>query len=612
MRKNYIYLFFLFLFTTILFAQKVTITPTSVNGSNVSAGPINLASVPYSTISLGVKVEIPAGAAVGDQGTIKVYYMNSVALGANVANGGDGGTLYFGGGKTATKSFTINLNWADFQTSGGFVYAEYKNSNSASAVAYKSPYLSVVKNATMTTGTNLNPPADAPNPTKIPNTLCCDQIVRVGEKPAIITGSTYLNPYQGEPYGITYTWIGAGLSGGVNFLSNSSSTLEIDHLTEIGKLTVTRGLGYRYGGQYPNKSNAITITVVQTPILRNTISASGSINSEGFIELSSIKNLTIFGMGSVVNLKVLQDPFYTIQPRDPGVSVDSYKWEYTKTNTNQSGPKTWTTISNENSENLDFYDPSEKSNLEDTYYLVRRIAIYQNISNASEPIKVVVRGLRYNNTICCDQILKISSLTNYETPSTIIGSTPTVDNPNIDDKDFSILRIGYQWQSQIQERGLSVWTDIPGATSKDYLLAPSSLKVISGNGRRSPAFVFESSYNYRRIARINYQTFYPKWINTTVTSYSNEVSLTGSSNEAYMKIYPNPTSSILNIESTSDISDAKVTISNIIGNIVNSNNYSVVNPKLISINVTGLTVGTYFITIDSQSFGTTQKTFIKQ
>jgi len=333
MRKNYIYLFFLFLFTTILFAQKVTITPTSVNGSNVSAGPINLASVPYSTISLGVKVEIPAGAAVGDQGTIKVYYMNSVALGANVANGGDGGTLYFGGGKTATKSFVINLNWADFQTSGGFVYAEYKNSNSASAVAYKSPYLSVVKNATMTTGTNLNPPADAPNPTKIPNTLCCNQTVRLGEKPAIITGTTYLNPYQGEPYGINSRWTIDRLLGDSKILNSSRSILEIDYLTQTGKITVTRSLGYLYGGQFPNKSNTVTITVVPSPILSNTIDQNNAnaIDSNGFAEFSSLKSVDITGNLSHVSLNMLKDPNH-IYDRTDEISRDAtYSWEYTKT-----------------------------------------------------------------------------------------------------------------------------------------------------------------------------------------------------------------------------------------------------------------------------------------
>jgi hypothetical protein len=101
----------------------------------------------------------------------------------------------------ATKSFVINLNWTDFLTSGGFIYAEYK-----SGASYNSSNIAVIKNATMTTGTTLNPPADAPNPATIVNTLCCNQTIRLGDKPAPITGSQYLNPYKEEPYGINSQW----------------------------------------------------------------------------------------------------------------------------------------------------------------------------------------------------------------------------------------------------------------------------------------------------------------------------------------------------------------------------------------------------------------------
>lgn len=216
----------------------------------------------------------------------------------------------------------------------------------------------------------------------------------------------------------------------------------------------------------------------------------------------------------------------------------------------------------------------------------------------------------YNNTICCDQILKIISLTDYEVPSTIIGSTPNIDSSTMTGNNFSIVGISYQWQNQIQGRSLSAWTDISGATSKDYLPPSSSLKVIAGNGRRgTQAFVLESSYIYRRITKINYQIFNPNGINKTVTSYSNEVSLTASSGEPYIKIYPNPTSSVLNIQSTTDISKSKVTITNITGNTINYN-FSIINPNLISVDISQLTNGTYFIAIENRDISLI--TFIKQ
>ncbi|RZJ67857.1 MAG: T9SS type A sorting domain-containing protein, partial [Flavobacterium sp.] len=588
--------------TSLVIGQKVTLTPTVVNGANFAGGSINLGSTPTSTISLVAKVEIPANVAVGDNGTIKVYFSKGLALGGNVATGGDAGTLYFGGGKVATKSFVINLNWTDFLTAGGFIYAEYK-----SGVSYNSSNISVIKNSTMNDGTTLNPPADAPNPTKIVNTLCCNQTIRLGDKPAPITGSQYLNPYKGLPFGINSQWTST-TNGGPVRLDDINRILYFDYTTELKNIVVNRKLGYVYGGEFPNKSNDVVITVVPTPILRNTISAIAPINSEGFIELSSIKKLPIYGYESIVNLKVLQDPFYIIQPRDPGAVVDSYKWEYTKTIANLAGTRTWTTIPNENSPSLDFYDPSEKSSFEDNYYLVRRISSYQNINNASEPIKVLIRGIRYDNTICCDQTLKILSSTDSEKPQTIIGSTPIVDSSISDGTNFLIQSIDYQWQVQSPELDSSPWSDIPGATSKDYL-PTQALKIVRD---RRGSYMFELSYKYRRVAKIFYKSFTNKWLYGTVSSFSNETSLEGSAFGAFMQLYPNPTSSILNIECTVDVADAKLTISNVLGNIVNSNNFSIINSKLISVNVTNFPTGTYFITIENQNLGRVQRTFIKQ
>lgn len=185
MRKKQIYLILAFLLTNLISGQKVTLKPTVVNGVSVSNGPINLASVPYSTILLVADIEIPANVSVGDQGTITIYFSKATGIGSNVSIGGNGGSLYFGGGKKVSRNFTINLNWTDFSTSGGYIYCEYKNNG----VSFKSPNISVIKNPTVNTGTILNPPADAPNPNTIVNTLCCDQTIRLGDKPAPIIGS---------------------------------------------------------------------------------------------------------------------------------------------------------------------------------------------------------------------------------------------------------------------------------------------------------------------------------------------------------------------------------------------------------------------------------------
>ncbi|WP_163407004.1 T9SS type A sorting domain-containing protein [Flavobacterium ajazii] len=604
MRKNYVHLVLLLLLNISMFGQKVTLTPTLVNGLGFSSGSINLGSIPTSTISLSVKVEIPTAAAVGDQGTIKIYFSKGTALGSNITTGGDGGALYFGGGKVATRSFIINLNWSDFLTSGGFIFAEYNN-----GVTYKSSNITVIKNSTVNTGTNLNPPADAPNPNKIVNTLCCNQTIRLGDKPAPITGSQYLNPYEGLPYGITRRIIIN--NGNIDNYDDLNKILYLDYTTELKDITINRQLGYVYGNEYPNQSNTVKIKVVPSPILSNNIGPNNATdaNSDGFVEFSSLKSIDFIGTASMVDLNILRDPYHVYDRADEISRDATYSWEYAKTNKDNLTLKNWIPIISDNSSNLYGFTPPN-SNSEDNYYVVRRIASYGGISRVSNEVKIMTRGMRYNNIICCDQTLNISSLTNFEAPTIINGSTPIMDETNIQGTNFKTNSISYQWQSQTISRGISIWSDISGATSKDYLPPLSSLKVINNGGRTGVAtFKFESSYNYRRIAKINYQYYDTKLINKTTSSFSNEISLSGSSSEAYTKIYPNPTSSTLNIQSKDDISNAKLRITNIMG-ITTNYNFSVINSNLISIDVSQLTAGTYFISIDTRD--NFNSTFIKQ
>lgn len=605
MNKNYIYLSLLLLFNTILFGQRVTLTPTMVNGVSINAGPINLGGVSYSSISLSAKVEVPANAAIGDQGTIKIYFSKLSPQNANIAIGGDGGQLYFGGGKVAVASFNINLSWGDFLTSGGFIYAEYKNPGGA---AFKSSNLAVIKNATLDGSGTIIPPSDAPDPSRISNTLCCNQIVRLGDKPTPITGSQYLNPYEDKAYGINSSWAANG-NPSVRFqnLDNINKILNIDYITEPGDFSVTRNLGYNYSVDKPNKSNIITITVAPSPILTNTISTNSVANSDGHYELSNTKTLNLYGVSSKINLNMLQDPWHTNTRGDIVTDVDGYKWQY-KNNSVNSNP--WITIPNESNGDLNFSDPSLSTNPEDTHYLVRRIATYQNISRISNEIKILIRGLRDNNTICCDQILKITDPSNFENPQIITGSTASLDNPYPEGYGFRIYLLNYQWQSQSLEGGYPTtsWSNIPGATSKDYL--PSlPLTVVSG---RRGGYSFKSTYKFRRIATMNYVVSVKnKDIYGLATSYSNEAYLDGTASQPYIQLYPNPTSSSLNIESAVDMSNAKITILNVLGNVVNSNNFSTVTSKIINVDVTNLPAGTYFITIENIQ-GITQKTFIKQ
>jgi hypothetical protein len=601
---------FLFLFSLLnsycSFSQAVTIDAISVNNVSISNGtPINLGTLSTSTVTFSTKVALLTAPSDSNPGTIDIYYQKSVSATAIAPTGGNGGGLLFLGSTSAFRSFVISLESSSFDTSGGFLYAEYKT---YSGIKYKSGNISIIKQPSNNGGGN---PADAPNPSNIANTLCCNQTVRLGDKPAPITGSQYANPYENFSYGINSSWsIDNLLQFDTDYINK---TLNFDYTTELKNITITRSLGYKSSTNLPNKSNAVTITVVPSPILSNNISVNNAPqNSEGYSEFSSLKSVNIIGETSFVDINILNDPSHTYQRGDEIYSAESYKWEYTKiSKDNPNGKKSWISIPNANLGSLNDFNPS-LSNLtpEDSYYLVRRIAIYKNISRVSKEVKIMARSMGHNNTICCDQTLKITSLTEFESPKTIIGSTPIIEDTNITGTSFYTTFISYQWQSQSIGRSTESWLDIPGATSKDYL--PSSVKVIGG---RRGGFSLEYSYNYRRITKIGYQKINPvnnQWFSGIASSYSNEVSLTGSSYPESMKIYPNPTTSILNIEnSTLDISKAKISIVNIMGTMVSLNNFSIINPNLISIDVSNLVTGTYFIKIEYNNINIAQKTFVK-
>jgi len=78
--------------------------------------------------------------------------------------------------------------------------------------------------------------------------------------------------------------------------------------------------------------------------------------------------------------------------------------------------------------------------------------------------------------------------------------------------------------------------------------------------------------------------------------------------------YPNPATSIINIENKGNLlnmATTSVTIVNVTGTIVNSNNYSIISPSIISIDVSSLPSGTYFINLDTGDRRSTKITFLK-
>jgi hypothetical protein len=592
MKKITLILFLMTLFHNIAsFSQTVTIDGgLIVNNTSISPGAtINLGTKSVSNINLVAKVVLPKTQNDSSPGTISVIFQKNTNSPANIASGGFGGNLLFLGGLTVTRSFNIILDATDFDLTGGFLYVEFK---SYSGVKYKSGNISIIKSSTP-------PPVVGPNPASITNQICCNQTVRLGDKPAPIIGSQY-GPYQN----ISSSW---SMSNTIE-TELVDQTLNFGYTNELKNITVTRGIDYNTSFNFnpKNKSNTVTITVVPSPILTNEISVNAPVDLNGFIEVINTNPIQFFGTrpGSQVNLNIINDPLHISKRGDNFDDIEKFEWEYSKTNSVLGGANNWITIVGENSNDLNIFNPTKFDTNQDNYYLLRRIAIYKNIKRASNTLKIVLRSIRNNNTICCNQILKISSTNNIETPTIIIGSD-AVSNKN--------LYFTYQWQSQSIDSNsskISNWINIPGAKSKDYLPPPLQF-VTTTSSRGGTSVTIPITYNYRRITQTQQYD--------GETSYSNEINLSAM-NEAYysaISVFPNPASTKINIQKHgTPFNIANLTITDISGNMVNLNNFSIIDPSLISIDISNLKTGPYFVKIESAGYGgrrnsSDQVTFIK-
>ncbi|PIF33579.1 putative secreted protein (Por secretion system target) [Flavobacterium sp. 9] len=602
MSKNYIPFIFLFFLSTLMFGQKVTITPLVVNGKSVaSTSPINLESVDRSSVSLSVKIDSPIP--VGTEGSLSIWFTKDNAITPVVAEGGFERITNFSGGNSATISFVITLSLSSFNVSGGSISAQYK---SFSGIVYKSANVSVIKNGSTPT----TPPVTPPTPPTAPNfknTLCCDQDVRYGDRPAPMIASTI------DPSKVSASWlklVGGQFPNatykGVNYSTNKYNVLITDYLTEPG--TYKR----RLGNDFPfNDSNPVNIRIIPSPITSNEISIEGAKDANGFIEITNTNPKSIYGnsrsTSGQVNLNILADPYHVAQRGDTYADLDRYEWQYTKTSQNDNSEyKIWITLANENGPVLEYFTPENMSTTDDNYFLVRRIAIYKDIQRVSNVLKIIPRTVKNNNIICCDQVLT-EGASSIESPSLITGSTPSIENPN--GANIQILNITYQWQNQTittntRPNVFGSWTNINGATSKDCLPVPLQYTIV--NGPRGTSQTVQTIYNYRRIATITYRTINSNgnFSDAITKSYSNETSVKSGRDygPATLIAYPNPASSIINVEykgADYTLSNTNITVANTLGTIVNSNNFSTVSPNIISIDVSSLPIGTYFINVDT-------------
>lgn len=545
----------LLLFSTIMFGQKVTLTPTVVNGSNVNTGPINLGGSITSAVSLNIKVETPTNSP--DNGTISIYYEKSPALGANIARGGNGVFLNFGGGKIGIINFVIYLDSADFNTSGGNIYAEYKN---YAGVTYKSSSIAVIKDG-------ISPP-----PPPVPYKYI--EIVPYG-------GTPILPLFHEYSYVASQEWVNNG-DQIIQLGSPFYQGVDLREKTTFndGSITYSGKINYNVVNFLPQLENlyvdnTITsnqyLTVGQVPEMitgnepteSHTIKATSSGRQRDQIVTNSLKNYNIQWQSRI--------KYPATWNNMAAVFFSMYGWTDISgaTQMNYLPPQTNTGMEYRR---LILEDPNDKSSY-------RRCAA----SNVIEIIPLIADATK--NTICCDQTINWGALA-----SPLTGNFYTESC--------------YQWL--ISENNLD-WTPIKNATNQNY--TPTQIIEIGrGTISSNPKIQY-----YRRIL-----LHYPKNINyisnTTQVNFESRENTTNHS----LKIYPNPAESILNIENiNSTLTISNITISNQNGNTVIPNSSSFINSNLVQINVSNLPSGIYFINMYIIVQGATrgythQATFLKQ
>ncbi len=356
-------------------------------------------------------------------------------------------------------------------------------------------------------------------------------------------------------------------------------------------------------------SNSLVITVVPTPIISNTISANASIMADGSYEVGVNDPIEFSGVNSKVNLNVLSNPFHTVVRSDPYANVDSYQWQYKSGLSNGK----WTDISNATLPTLSGFSLSMVQNNNSLdFFFVRRIAKYQAISLVSNTLKVITRRSSASNSICCSQ--NLSAVGNgFTLPATLIGSTAVfsvADSGN--GSEVRSLSMTYQWQQK--GRGIMSWTNIPNANSKDYL--PPAFTSQNTNTAFRRLAVFNVTY-WSTSQHLGYWSF-------PYTTYSNTVNITTpragtrnkiryneniKDNTEYL-IYPNPTSSMLNVFNKDFIVNEKLLIYNQLGQKIELK-YINVDENNISIDVSSLQKGIYYLHLGNEPDVVVKK-FIKE
>jgi len=74
-----------------------------------------------------------------------------------------------------------------------------------------------------------------------------------------------------------------------------------------------------------------------------------------------------------------------------------------------------------------------------------------------------------------------------------------------------------------------------------------------------------------------------------------------------LSVYPNPTSGVVNIKSSNNLNDVKISVHDISGKLISTLNKTQISTNQIKVNVSNLATGSYFITIENDTYKSTKQ-----
>ncbi len=566
----------------------VQMQDVKVNNTLIGSNPVAFTSSNTVNITMTVKLATTNGSNSNIFGNLYVYTRDTTNGSAIIRNN-NAVTFTVSYPPFVTETtynasiyFTVSLNKADFYATGGVLYADYLSNAGNHFVSSE---------IAITGGSRVSPPSYG-SWMNVPNAICCDQFVREGDKADPIFASVVSTTI---PFNVWWHENGTPLAYFYrqNYASDRVNVLDLGYMNETATFQRYIGNDYPY-----NASDEVTITIIPNAIIGNSISTNGSLvaGETSKYEINSGQAVQFDGGVCHVNLAIYNDPYHPPQMGDPMVTINSYQWQYRKSE--YSGDKKWYDIPGATGGNLTGFTATATPN--DFY--IRRIARYVDISRVSREIEIIVRNTSQTNVICCSQDLQTVN-GSLPAPQILTGSVPSFEY-TLAPVGFNMntYSISYQWESKVRT---NPWTAIAGATQKNY---------------QPPTPTIATSY--RRKCTINYQgskngnpysgsyVIYSDPVSITVPTGRRRMAYNPDIDEWNVSVFPNPVSSILNIESDSNTYDIDLKIVNMLG-AEQSIFSSKVDSRLIQVDVSTLSQGLYILTIKDAN-RVVQKKFLKK